>query len=62
MISIAFLDVILQKSTVEKCIFGYMALHIECQFNKNSLLRSLAFSVAGMFDKSRIKTKVIFTV
>ena len=29
-----------RKSSVEECIFEYMALHIECRFNQNSLLHS----------------------
>ena len=29
---------IADKTNVEECIFGYMASHIECRFNKNSLL------------------------
>ena len=28
-----------RKSSVEECIFEYMALHFECRFNKNSLLQ-----------------------
>ena len=28
-----------RKSSVEECIFDYMASHFECQFNKNSLLQ-----------------------
>ena len=28
-----------RKISVEECIFVYMALHIECRFNKNSLLQ-----------------------
>ena len=29
-----------RRSSVEECIFDYMALHIKCKFNKNSLHRS----------------------
>ena len=29
-----------RKGNVEECIFDYMALHIKCRFNKNSLLQS----------------------
>ena len=38
-----------RKSSVEKCIFDYMTLHIECRFNKNSLLQCyfLAIFPAG---------------
>ena len=28
-----------RKRSVEECIFGYMALHIGCQYNQNSLLQ-----------------------
>ena len=28
-----------RRNSVEECIFGFLALHIECRFNKNSLLR-----------------------
>ena len=40
---------ICRKSIVEECIFDYMALHIECRFNKNSLLQCyfLAILPAG---------------
>ena len=38
-----------RKSNVEECIFGYMASHIECRFNKNTLLQCyfLAILPAG---------------
>ena len=39
-----------RKSNVEECIFDQMALHIECRFNKNSLLKCYFLSIllAGM--------------
>ena len=52
-----------RKSSVEECIFGYMALHIECRFNKNSLLRCyfLAILPAGKvrftFRENRVLKK-----
>ena len=38
------------KECAEECIFDYIALHFECQFNKNSLLQGyfLEFLLAGM--------------
>ena len=46
-----------RKSSVEECIFGYMALYIKCRFNKKSLLRSyfLAIFPAGMYYAFKIK-------
>ena len=40
-----------RKSSVEECIFEYMTLHIECRFNKNSLLQCyfLVILLAGIF-------------
>ena len=40
---------IVEKAGVEECIFDYMASHIECRFNKNSLLQCyfLAILPAG---------------
>ena len=39
-----------RKSNVEECIFDYIASHIECRFNKNSLLQCyfLAILPAGL--------------
>ena len=47
-----------RKSSEEECIFDYMALYIECRFNKISLLQCyfLAILLAGLFtftNKSR---------
>ena len=41
---------ICRKSSVEECFFDDMALHIECQFNKNSLFQRyfLAILPAGL--------------
>ena len=41
---------IFRKSSVDECIFDYMALHIECRFNKISLLQCyfLAILPAGL--------------
>ena len=43
-----------RKSNVEECIFDYMASHIECRFNKNSLLQCyfLAILPAGIASLS----------
>ena len=45
----------LQKNSVEECIFHYIALQIECQFNQNSLLLSYftAFLLAVFNQKGR---------
>ena len=41
-----------RKSSVEECILDYMALHIECRFNKNALLQCyfLAILPAGIYE------------
>ena len=39
-----------QKSSVEECIFDYMASHIECRFNKNTLLQGYFFSVLVFYS------------
>ena len=39
---------IAEKSSVEECIFDYIALHIEYRFNKNSLTPQLLFSVFSL--------------
>ena len=42
-----------RKGTVEECILDDMALHIDCQFNKNSLLQCyfLRFLPAGLIAR-----------
>ena len=39
-----------KRSSVEECIFDYTALHIECQFYKNTLLQ--CYSVMDLLIKS----------
>ena len=48
----------LQKKQCEGCIFHYMAPHIECRFNKNSILQCdfLAFLPAGYHSKNTPNT------
>ena len=36
---------IAEKNDAEECIFDYIALYFECQFNKNSFLQGYFFSV-----------------
>ena len=47
----------LQKNSVEECIFDYMALHVECRFNKNSLLRCYFSNFAGWVGLLYVKNK-----
>ena len=48
-----------RKSSVEECIFDYMASHIECRFNKNALLQCyfLAILPAGYVLTSQSSPK-----
>ena len=43
---------------MEECIFDYMASHIECRFNKNSLLQCyfLAILPAGFYGNGNVET------
>ena len=44
----------LQRSSVGECTFDYTALHIECKFNKNSLL--LCCFLCFLVAEKRFKT------
>ena len=58
------------KSNVKECIFAYMASHIDCRFNKNSLLQCYFLPIfpAGICLKSSIfvsdpfKTMLVYCV
>ena len=46
-----------KASNVEECIFDYMASHIECRFNKNSLIQCYFLGIlpAGYWLKSLVR-------
>ena len=51
-----------RKSSVEECIFDYIALHIESRFNKNSLLQSyfVAYLPAWQFGSNKEPPMLMF--
>ena len=52
----------LQENSVEECVFVYIALHIECQFSKNSLFQCYFFSLflaAEMIWLSHRDSKIV---
>ena len=45
---------IAKRSSTKECISYYRALHIECLFNKNSLLQSYFFSFFSSRELGRL--------
>ena len=52
------------KSSVEECVFDYIALYNECQFNQNSLLRScfLPYDIVALVPMGLVMRVVCVTV